>query len=105
MSTQIIEDTGDTGDTINIQLATVNFQLSIIPNPANGDVTISVANISGTIHIEILDLRGREVKSVALDCTPNCEKTIDINSLTAGTYIVRITSGDITPIVRKLIVR
>ena len=102
---QFSEDTGDTGDTINIQLANYNPQLSICPNPANESITVSVTGISGKVRIAVLDLSGREVMGEIMECSTSCEKSIDIKGIVSGAYFVRVTSEGHIPIVKKLIVK
>ena len=87
------------------QCISSNSHLRIYPNPASGAITISVAGIKGNVCIQILDLRGGEVTKETIDCPADCEKSIDIKGLSAGAYIVRVTSESINPMIRKLIVK
>ena len=99
---QLIEDSVSIDDP---QCISSNSHLRIYPNPASGAITISVAGISGIVRIQIFDLKGAEVMRENIDCNDNCEKSIGIKGLSAGTYIVRVTSESINPMIRKLIVK
>jgi hypothetical protein len=101
---QLIEDTVVVGID-DPQLISSKSHLRIYPNPASGAITISVAGIKGNVCIQILDLRGGEVTKETIDCPADCEKSIDIKGLSAGAYIVRVTSESINPMIRKLIVK
>lgn len=101
---QLIEDTVVVGID-DPQLKSSKSHLRIYPNPASGAITISVVGIKGNVCIQILDLRGGEVTKETIDCPADCEKSIDIKGLSAGAYIVRVTSESINPMIRKLIVK
>ena len=77
----------------------------LYPNPAKGSTTVSVTGISGKVRIAVLDLSGREVLGETMECSADCEKTLDIEGLAEGAYFVRITSEAGAPMVKKLIVR
>ena len=49
-------------------------------------------------------MNGRTVTAETLECSADCEKTMEVDKLAQGTYFVRITA-DNTNMVRKLIVR
>ena len=77
----------------------------IYPNPAGDAMTASIAGISGKVCIVVLDMRGREVMQESTECSTDCDKHIDIKGLAAGAYILRITSENTEPIVRRLVVK
>ena len=77
-------------------------KMNLYPNPANNNVQLSIAGVSGNVNCAILDMSGR----VVYNQTINAETTNNINlsSLAKGAYFVRITNKDFTK-VEKLIVR
>ena len=77
---------------------------SIYPNPATSATTISVTGVDGKVKIEVVDINGRAVASETIECSSDCTKTMDVDTLAQGPYFVRITT-DSTNTVRKLIVR
>lgn len=85
-------------------LAVQNIGVNIFPNPAINATTISVSGINGRVVISVVDVNGSIVKSETLDCTADCTKSLDVESLAQGTYFVRISNAD-TSIVKKLIVK
>ena len=89
---------------INPHLSTLNFQLSISPNPTSSTTTISVSGVNGIVRIAVVDMSGRTVATETLECSADCEKTMEVDNLPQGAYFVRITA-DNTNMVRKLIVR
>ena len=76
----------------------------IFPNPATSSTTISVTGVNGTVRIAVVDMNGRTVATETLECSADCEKTMEVDKLAQGAYFVRITA-DNTNMVRKLIVR
>ncbi len=76
----------------------------IHPNPATSSATISVKGVNGKVRIAVVDMNGRTVAAETLECSADCEKTMEVDKLAQGTYFVRITA-DNTNMVRKLIVR
>ena len=90
---RLIDDT--TGiDDISIS----NFHFSIYPNPAHGDVTISVSEPSNVI---VLDLTGR---TVIAQNHINSSFLIRHTSLPAGAYFVRVTNAK-GSMVKKMIIK
>lgn len=84
--------------------AVQSIGVNIFPNPAINATTISVSGINGRAVISVVDVNGSIIKSETLDCTADCTKSLDVESLAQGTYFVRISSTD-TSIVKKLIVK
>ena len=77
---------------------------TIYPNPATSSTTITVSGVNGKVRIAVVDMCGRTVVTETLECSADCEKTIEVDILAQGAYFVRITADD-TNMVRKLIVR
>ena len=94
--------TGNVG--IDTQLSISNFHFSITPNPATSSTTVSVSGVNGKVRISVVDMNGRTVASETLECSDDCEKTLEVDKLAQGAYFVRITA-DNTNMVKKLIVR
>ncbi len=77
---------------------------TIYPNPTSSATTISVSGVNGMVRIAVVDMNGRTVATETLECSADCEKTMEVDKLAQGAYFVRITA-DNTNMVRKLIVR
>lgn len=58
-------------------------QISIYPNPAKGQLTLSV---NEKAMVEIINLQGQKM----MDFTVSGEKTLDVSQLSAGIYFVKI---------------
>ena len=84
------------------------FQFSLTPNPAKGVTTVQIvglpSKISGTLHVTVADLTGRDVLSRDLECEGHCQTSLDIKGLSAGAYFVRVM-GEQGAAVRKLIIK
>ena len=79
-----------------------NPEFELYPNPATSEVTVSVNNLEiQNSKFEILTLSGQVLDQFKIQ---NSKFKIDISSLPAGAYFLRLTSEDSTA-VRKLIVR
>ncbi len=65
--------------------------LSIYPNPNNGQFTVSSEDFEGDVTFQIYGVNG----SMLYEKTTNGEQTVSFdNNLSAGTYFLRIISGD-----------
>ena len=76
--------------------------LTLFPNPATSQVTVTVTGFDGEATVEIVDLNGRVVSGERT--TENGALTIDLSQMAQGAYFVRVTGSSQT-VVRKLIVR
>lgn len=78
--------------------------INIVPNPTHGNVTITVNGVEQNISIKIYNVIGSEVKSFnASDVATSFTKTLDLNDLSNGTYLVKIQTADKTAIKRLII--
>ncbi|QHI35860.1 hypothetical protein IMCC3317_12080 [Kordia antarctica] len=77
--------------------------IKLFPNPTKDVITInSVTNIS-IDRITILDLNGRIVKTITNIGQLSDEKTIDISTLSAGMYFVKIEDTESRIAVKRLV--
>jgi hypothetical protein len=75
-------------------------QFSLYPNPASSNYALNIdASTGGTFDVEIYSALGQRVLS-----QQDVSRTININSLNTGLYIVKITQGDASQ-TRKLVVK
>jgi len=78
-----------------------NLDWSIAPNPAKNELIVRV-NTDLVQSIELIDLGGRTLLHQSLD--GNTVKLLDLGSIRAGSYIVRINTND-RAFTKKLIVQ
>jgi hypothetical protein len=64
-----------------------HFTVSLSPNPAKGQLLVSLANTGEVGQLQILDITGKSVHTARIT-TQN--QTIDIHNLSAGLYLVRV---------------
>ena len=92
---------------VGIREPQAQFQFTLQPNPAKGATTVQImglpSKLSGTLHVTVADLTGRDVLSRNLECDGQCQLSLNIEGLPAGAYFVRIV-GEQGTAVRKLIV-
>ena len=75
------------------------FDLSIYPNPVNGDYVTIQSSVSGGKNIEVYDITGKRLINTILS-----SDKLDISSVSSGVYLVKVTiQGQIK--VSKLIIR
>jgi len=78
--------------------ATVKKGLTISPNPTYGD--LNIATVLNVKSVEILDMNGRIVKTFGADA-----KKLNLSSLQAGVYAVKVNTADgrsqITKFIKK----
>ena len=75
--------------------------VSIYPNPATSQTTVSVDGLNGKAELCVIDMSGRNVMATVMN---DNTVQLDISRLAAGTYFVRI-SGEGISATRKLVVR
>lgn len=90
-------DTTSTG--IDVQESELSRSVTLLPNPANGEVTVSSASLLQ--HIEIRSTKGTLLYS---EHASSHMATIDLEWLHAGTYIVTVQTMDGTTS-KKLVVK
>lgn len=73
------------------------LNLNAWPNPANDMITIS-ADHDGLASVEVLDVAGRIVLSAQQ--MAGAQLTLDLSGLESGVYLVRVTEGNSTDVVR-----
>jgi len=92
-SSQVYNVTG-----VSIDETNVLSSLALYPNPANQQITISLEdNTSNPIQVNILDVLGKTQKQISFK---GSSQTIDVADLTAGIYLVQITSEKQTKTIR-----
>ncbi|SNA31268.1 Probable M36 fungalysin family metalloprotease (fragment) [Flavobacterium psychrophilum] len=75
--------------------------IKIYPNPSNGLVNIKINQFTGKVNLQVIDLNGRVVYSLK-NTDFNIEKTINLNNLQSGMYIIKI-EGDELNYTKKII--
>lgn len=91
--------------TVSAPSATITPTFETFPNPASDQLNINWFNIdvNDEITIEVFDLNGRLIKKEEIEETSNTEKiTLNITTLTKGTYIVRFSTTSGTVINKKV---
>jgi hypothetical protein len=78
--------------------------ISMMPNPSNGNVSLTVNEVEKNISIRVYNIIGSEVKSFNTnDVTSTFNRTFDFSDLANGTYLVKIQSGAKTAVKRLTI--
>ena len=75
--------------------------IKVFPNPSNGQVNIHINQYVGKVNLQVVDINGRVVYAAKND-TFNVDKTIDLRSLQAGIYVLKI-SGEALNYTQKII--
>jgi hypothetical protein len=80
--------------------------LLVYPNPVIGStVTVSTSGFFGLTEVEVYDLQGRKVLSETLSNAQATERTtLDVGSLSNGTYVVRLVNQQ-KQLASKLVIR
>ncbi|MEO8515407.1 MAG: T9SS-dependent M36 family metallopeptidase [Flavobacterium sp.] len=68
--------------------------IKIYPNPSNGEINIKINQFTGKVNLQVVDLNGRLVYSLN-NTDFNVEKTINLNHLQSGMYIVKIDGSEL----------
>lgn len=77
----------------------------VFPNPSAGILHVTVTGYDGAASLRVLNVIGNEVYRETLGANePRISRTIDLSSLTAGLYYVKIESGQHAEM-RKVVIR
>jgi hypothetical protein len=87
---------------ININQVISNNSILVYPNPANNELTVSLANNCDNCHIEIINLLGQSIKNILLTST---ESKISVADLPSGAYYLKVKSNGKEQYLQKLIVQ
>ncbi len=99
-----------TGDTLSFTtdeptgLELTECNVSIYPNPAKDEVNIAVDGLTNDATATIFDMQGKIVYKATVSATTG-KTTVDVSTLTDGTYVVSIVSKDINRVERLIIKR
>ena len=85
-----------------VDVERVDYKVIVYPNPADDFVTIALDGCTDGADVQIADMLGRVVGRYRI-AAGESSISLDVSSLAAGNYLVRIVSGDIVRI-EKLIV-
>lgn len=82
-----------TGGPIGIsELSAPTFTL--YPNPTEGDIIISGADLSGKVRFELADMMGRVVYTHQQTMATDQPVTLTLGTLTQGTYVLSLTTAN-----------
>ena len=67
--------------------------IRVYPNPVTSTVNIAVTlpNTNGKVTVELLDVTGRQIKSMVMTMTEDEPFTLGVSTLRPGIYLVRVT--------------
>jgi hypothetical protein len=84
------------GFSVGLEDKVLDHKIAIIPNPTNGECTIEVSGaVNGKAEMIIIDHMGRMVYTEKMNATVDfAESHVNIQSLPAGHYLVKIVTGD-----------
>ena len=90
-----------------ITLGTTNFKnnllVNVYPNPSDGQITIKINEYNGKVNLQVVDLNGRVVYS-SNDSGFNVEKSINLENLQSGMYILKM-NGEGFGYTKKIIIK
>ena len=85
--------------------ATEERSVVVFPNPSAGILHVTITGFDETASLRVLNVIGNEVYRETLGASePRISRTIDLSSLAAGLYYVKIESGPHAEM-RKVVIR
>ncbi|MFC4632594.1 T9SS type A sorting domain-containing protein [Dokdonia ponticola] len=90
-------------DVLNIEEVRFRESVTLYPNPASDQVTLTYAGQEQLQQLAIIDVQGKIIERITLQDF-NTSKTIDISRLAKGIYFVNVQSKS-TTITQKLIIK
>lgn len=94
-----------TSTIITIKGSVTDFEItSVYPNPSRDIINLAITSpLSNKAYVSITDLNGKLVNQIpAMLATGDNNISLNISSLTAGTYIVTVRSGDQSKAIRVI---
>ncbi|GAB4251618.1 MAG: hypothetical protein Kow0079_05710 [Vicingaceae bacterium] len=79
----------------------INNQITVYPNPANDQLTISTGNLTGTKEFYLTSLDGKLVSSGVIN-TNQSNYTLDLSAISKGVYLLKVISNK-TPVFKKIV--
>jgi len=80
------------------------LDMNIFPNPSDGHFNLTLSAAPGDVLITITDLSGRTVYNRTIgNAGGDLSTGIDLYGVSSGTYLVRITSGNVSGVTRLVI--
>lgn len=80
--------------TLSVDYFENNELFRIYPNPTNGLLIVRINNYVGKVNIQVIDINGRIVSDYKNDDF-NTEKSINLNNLQSGIYILKVNSDNV----------
>ena len=71
-----------------------NVDMTIFPNPNNGQYTMTIDGVNGEINMEVIDIAGQVVYRERLEATANFSAQFDMSTLAKGVYYIKLTNND-----------
>ena len=82
-----------------------SIQLTILPNPSNGNFNIEAdLPSSQDVELKVLDVQGRLIYREEFYSSEKLDKNLFIPSVSSGTYLLRLTLADGSEIIQKLVI-
>ncbi len=88
--------------TVGIDPVAADVRMTLAPNPATSSVKLNLSGVTGMVNCNVIDMSGRVVYNA--DVNAEGENLINVSSLPAGAYFVRVTNDTFSKI-EKLIIR
>lgn len=85
-----------------IDPAAADVTMTLAPNPATSSVKLNLEGVSGMVNCNIIDMSGRVVYNTNVNA--DAETIINVASMPAGAYFVRVTNDTFSKI-EKLIIK
>jgi hypothetical protein len=80
-------------------------EISVFPNPANGELNMTITGSENQMDVRIFDMRGQVLLRESLNNIPHdFRQMIDVSAFSRGVYFVEVTSST-TFMVRKIILQ
>ena len=78
-------------------------EFSLFPNPNNGDFTLLNAGVANNIDVTITDIQGKVVYSKNHNFNKNEQKTLTLEGIERGLYLVHLNSDDGLKIINMIV--
>ncbi len=81
---------------VDIDEAVADNGIAIYPNPAKDHATIDLAGMTGAVTIDVIDIQGRTILSQQASCEDHSHVRLNLEGLSKGIYMVRVSNNAIS---------
>ncbi|MEM6347507.1 MAG: S8 family serine peptidase [Bacteroidota bacterium] len=92
----VVQDSVEVVDwSVSLEEPTEALQVRLFPNPTDGEILVAIQQAQAkSINWKLLDVQGKSLQAGNWDLGPQDERRLDLESLSQGLYLLRLSDGE-----------